>query len=79
MLFPLEVRQNKHGSDFFPVSLMKDNKAELFPVYNRHSRRPCISLGFSVAPQESESATGNYIVKIVSAYYSHFLNRMNSL
>lgn len=35
---------------------------------------PCISPRFSTEPRESMSSTVNYIVEIVSVYYSDFLN-----
>ena len=39
----------------------------------------CISPSFSAEPEENMSITVNYIVEIVSVYYSDFLNEMNSL
>ena len=56
---------------------MKYNKAELFPVHIKHML--CISPSFSMEPDENASITLDYVVEIVSVYYSDFLNEMNSL
>lgn len=55
-----------------PVSFMKYNKAELFPMYIKHSYMLCIFLSFSRVPKGNELIIVNYIVTILSAYYSDF-------
>lgn len=49
---------------------MKYNKAELFPVHIKHML--CISPSFSTEPEENASITLDYVVEIVSVYYSDF-------
>lgn len=51
---------------------MKYNKAELFPMHIKNML--CIPPSFSTEPKENMSITVNYIVEIVSVYYSDFLN-----